>query len=255
MVERNEKGYYRCRQRVKKLCDDMMAVYTPYITIEALRQVNHPWTTQKNEAMNTSVAAFAPKGKTYSMMNNLLTRVSIAARISIAGHEQFWINVATELGFTFDANFLSHLKSRDRKKKKSRVVQWSIDGKKRRSQLKYSKQSEAHKTQLYAYKQGLFYESSVTISLAKKTLKTVARNPKGAPDDQMRCPYYHPLYCTALAHKACSSPLCGMKTKSKVERAVALKFILAEQVDSEVKKNASLGMFYFSYFSIVHILF
>ena len=86
-----------------------MAAYAPYITIEALRQVNHPWTTQKNEAMNTSVAAFAPKGKTYSMTNSLLTRVSIAAGISIAGHERFWINVAAELDFTFDAKCLSHL--------------------------------------------------------------------------------------------------------------------------------------------------
>ena len=101
----------------------------------------------------------------------------------------------------------------------------------------------------------MFYESGVAISLAKKTLKAVARNPNGTPADQMRCPYYHPLYCTALAHKACSSPLCGMKTKSKVERAAALKYIVAKQVDSEVKKNASLGMFYFSYFSIVHIVF
>ena len=140
-------------------------------------------------------------------------------------------------------------------KKKERVYQRSIEGKKGRSQSKYQKQGEAHKTQLDAYKQGMFYESGVAIGLAKKTLKTVVRNPKGTAADQMRCPYYHPLYCTVLAHKSCGSPLCGMKTKSKVERAAALKYILAEQVDSEVKKNASLGMFYFSYFSIVHILF
>ena len=102
--------------------------------------------------MNTFVVAFAPKGKTYSMTNSLLTRVSISAGISIAGQKQFWINVATELEFTFDANFLSHLKSRDRKKKKARVVQRSIEGEKQRSQSKYMKQGDAHKNQPDTYK-------------------------------------------------------------------------------------------------------
>ena len=95
MLVRNERVYYRCRQRDKQLYDDMMEAYAPYITTEAMKQLNHNWHTQKNEAMNTSVSTFAPKSKTYSMTNSLLTRVSIAAGISIAGHEQFWINVAT----------------------------------------------------------------------------------------------------------------------------------------------------------------
>ena len=75
----------------------MMSAYTPYITTEAMKQLNHPWYTPKIEAMNTSVSALAPKGKTYSMTNSLLTRVPIAADISIARHEHFWKNVATKL--------------------------------------------------------------------------------------------------------------------------------------------------------------
>ena len=107
MLERNEKGYCRCRQRNKELYDSMMLTYTPYITVETLMQVNHPWYTQKNEVMNTSISAFAPKDKTYSMTKSLLARVSIAAGISIAGHKNFWNNVASELEFTFDDNFIS----------------------------------------------------------------------------------------------------------------------------------------------------
>ena len=75
--------------------------------------------------MNISASAFAPKVKTYSMTNSLITRVSIAAGILIAGHEQFWKNVATKLEFTFDANFMSMLRSRDRKKDDARIVQRS----------------------------------------------------------------------------------------------------------------------------------
>ena len=72
--------------------------------------------------MNTSVAAFAPKGKTYTMTNSHLNRVSIAAGISIAGHKQLWINDATKLEFTCAANFLSYLKLRDRNKKKNESI-------------------------------------------------------------------------------------------------------------------------------------
>ena len=107
MLEGNEKGYYRDRERDKQLYDDMMAAYAPYITSEALTQVNHLWHTQKNEAMNTSVSSLAPKGKTYSMTYSLLTRVSIAAGTSIAGHEQFWKSVSSDLHFTFDNHFIS----------------------------------------------------------------------------------------------------------------------------------------------------
>ena len=65
----------------------MMEAYAPYTTIDSLRQVNHPWHTHKNEALNTSVAAIAPKTKTYSMTNSLLARVSITAGVSIASHK------------------------------------------------------------------------------------------------------------------------------------------------------------------------
>ena len=91
----------------------------------------------------------------------------------------------------------------------------------------------------------MFYEAGVAVTLAKRSLKTVKRNPKGTPLDQLKCAYYHPSYCTTLGHKACSSPLCSMKMKSKEERAVALKVILADQVDAEVKKNAVLSGEYF----------
>ena len=209
-----------------------------------MKQVNYPWHTQKKKAMNMSVSSFAPKGKTYSMTNSLLTRVAIAAGISIAGHEQFWTNVATELEFTFDANFMSMLRSRDRKKRNSRIVQRSKAGKTRRSQSKTAKQNDAHKTQLDAYKEDIFYESGAAMAHAKKTLKALPRNPEGTPADQLKCPYYHPQYCTLLGHKSCSFPLCRMKTKSKDESAAALKVILDESVNQKVKRNELLGMYF-----------
>ena len=78
------------------------------------------------------------------------------------------------------------------------------------------------------------------MTLVKKISKTTSRNPIGTPADQLRCPYYHQMYYTLLGHKNCSFPLCGRKTKIKEERAVALKVILGEGIDQEVKRNATL---------------
>ena len=101
------------------------------------------------------------------------------------------------------------LRSRDRKKRNSRIVQGSKAGKTRRSQSKTAKQNDAHKTQLDAYKEGTFCEYGVAMAHAKKTLKAISRNPEGTPADQLKCPYYHPKYCTLLGHKSCIIPLCG----------------------------------------------
>ena len=75
-------------------------------------------------------------------------------------------------------------------------------------------------------------------SVWQKKVKAVPQNSKDTPSDQWRCSYYHPLYCTTLGHKDCRSLQCGMKKKSKEERAAALKVILDEHIALEVKKNA-----------------
>ena len=60
-------------QTAKNIYNNMMDMYLPHITINALKQANYLRHTQKNEAMNKSIASFAPKGKICSMTNSLLT--------------------------------------------------------------------------------------------------------------------------------------------------------------------------------------
>ena len=123
-----------------------MEAHTSYITIDALRQVNLFMAYTENEALNTSVAAIAPKNKTYSMTNSLLARVSITVGVLIAGHEKFWENVASKLEFTFDDNFISQIRYRNKKKKNVRVVQNSKEAKQKRSQAKHTKFTNGQKT-------------------------------------------------------------------------------------------------------------
>ena len=67
LLRKHKDGYYRCKVKQGEAYEEILHQYAPYITREALQQLHHPWHTQLNEAMNQSVSAFAPNGKTYSL--------------------------------------------------------------------------------------------------------------------------------------------------------------------------------------------
>ena len=105
--------------------------------------------------MNTSVAAYTPKVKTYSTTNILLSRVSIAAGIQILDYYQFWKEAASLFKFKLDHNSITMLQvNNNNNNNKRRVVTASMDGKKRRSKHKYEKLNDAHKNHLDGFKDG-----------------------------------------------------------------------------------------------------
>ena len=81
------------------------------------------------------------------------------------------------------------------------------------------------------------YKSGIAAVAAKKTLPTAKdRNPKGTPQEQLRCPFHHPKYCTLLGHRDARSKVCMMHGKSKEERSAASKVIQKELIDMEVER-------------------
>ena len=179
-----------------------------------MKQLNHPYSTNPNEAMNTYVAAFAPKGKTYSLTASLDTRVAIAGAIQVVGYFNFWKQVFDEFGITMDVNLRLHLETRDRVKGKKRAVSKTMKRKRARSKQKYSKYNKSAADYLKSMKAGMFYESGVAVATTKKSLKDTVkyRNPTGMSPEDFVCIYYHPLYYTKRGHTFCSSPNCMMKT-------------------------------------------
>ena len=257
LMERNEKGYYRSKLEHAKLYSEISAAYQPYIEAEMLNMLRHPWSTQSNEAMNQSVAAYAPKGKTYSLTNSLDTRVSIAGSIQIVGYYSFWDQVFHKLNIDMDPNLRKHLQSRDIIKKKKSKQQKTKEGKKLRGEKKYEKLNKATEDWQEQQRTGEGYQSGIAVAmaLAKKNLPDPAeRNPEGTPKAQWRCIYY-PKYCSNLGHKDARSKECGMKTKSKEERDAAKKCILAEAVEQEMRENPQNSTYrkvylFFNYFSV-----
>ena len=88
MMERNDRGYYRCKVKDKKLYDEIMGVYSRFITRDMLEQLNHKWSTQKNEAMNTSVFSLAPKHKHYSRTDLYSLRAVLRALVKFSDSPQ-----------------------------------------------------------------------------------------------------------------------------------------------------------------------
>ena len=247
MMERNDRGYYRCKVKDKQLYDDIMSEYSRFITPDNLAMVHHVWSTQKNEAMNTSVAALAPKHKHYSMTISLKTRVGIAAACQVQGFAKFWSNVCTTLGFDIDANLLSKLTMRDEKKRRKKVSSSTLEGKRKRSRSKHGKINLEHKHQMAAKGENMVYETGIACRTAKKNIpSTKDRNAEGTPQHLLRCIYYHPTMdnaCNVLGHLDCRNALCEMKPKSKEERKEVLQALEAVAVEEELKRMKILGEF------------
>ena len=243
LMERNEKGYYHSKIDHADLYREISAAYQPYITEDMLSQLQHTWSTQGNEAMNQSVSAFAPKGKTYSLMTSLDTRVAIAGGIQIVGYKTFWELVFHAMDIDMDDNLRKHLANKDKHKERKTKVQVSKEGKKKRGEKKYDKLNQAHDEWIEQQRTGDGYQTgvAVAVAIAKKNVPAASeRNPKGTPKEQWKCPFY-PHYCTVLGHKDARNKDCGMKGKSKEEKEAAKKAMLDTAVSQEMIRMAENG--------------
>ena len=225
-----------------------------------LAQLCHPWSTQKNEAMNNSVNAYSQKGKTYSLTTSLDTRVAITAATQVIGYHRLWVRIYDAFAIQLDENLSSHLKSRDKAKRKKSAKQKSIKGKIARSQKKYDKFNKAKSDWDVLQVDSIGYQTGIAVTLARKSLpsqkdRNEERNPPGTPQEQLRCPFY-PTYCNVKGHRDARSKVCAMSGKDKQkDRDVAKKSIEAVAVQGEIEKLSKKGKKGFvqknSYFSVL----
>ena len=233
LVERANRGYYRCKVEHASVYNEIMHAIQPYLSDECLRQLHHPYHTQRNEALNKSVATYAPKHKTFSLTESLTTRVAIAAGTQILGYHDFWKEIFQEFGIIFDSQISSVLMEMQNKKEKQQVRAKTVEKKKMRTKLRYKKYEAAHIQDMDDQKRGNQYRSGVAVNpdIQKEVriaLSNEGRNPANTPDDKKRCRYHHPRFCTKLGHSSCSHRDCFMKGKTKQERDEAEKEIREE---------------------------
>ena len=109
----------------------------------------------------------------------------------------------------------------------------------------YDKYNNAFKKQREGHEKGLGYQPGIAASAAKKNLPAAAAlYPKGKPKSQLRCPYYHPSYCTLMGHRDARTEGCTMHGKSKEVKDAATKVIMAELISIEVSRMKEEGKQY-----------
>ena len=151
-----------------------------------MAMLHHEYDTQKNEAMNNSVASYGPKFKTYSLADSLLVRIAIAAGVQIQGYEKFWAAVFNSSHLDFNHNLVSELRQKDVRKTRRTVRDDTKTGKVTRGQGWSEKFHSAKKGYLEELRTGMAYKSGIALKNAKKVINDapVVRNPKGTPRDQ-----------------------------------------------------------------------
>ena len=231
-------SYYRCKDKHRKLYHDLTQAFAPFITHKMMTMLHHNFDTPKKEALNNSVASYAPKSKTFSLTNSLHCRVAIAAGVQILGYEDFWSRVFFKFGVDLDENQRISLRNRDMKKRNATARCQTKNGKILRGRTKSEKFAVAKKNFFDELRTGMAYESGIALKTATKTVKDSpeCRNPKGTKPEDMRCKYHHPDFCNKRGHADARSPSCYAKSLSKKERDNILAVILREAVEKEFQK-------------------
>ena len=145
MMERNDRGYYRCKIWDAKLYDEIMGVYSCFINPDITTQLNHVWSTQKNESMNTSLSSYAPNTKHHLGLNlwrpGLLLPQAIKLLVMLDSGQNHSLVVILILIRTY-CLFYQH---RPNKKKEQNNSQKTLYGKRKRNTNKYSKMNKDHR--------------------------------------------------------------------------------------------------------------
>ena len=114
----DKQEYYRNKFADKDLWEALVIKHERCITYKVLEQCLHKFDTQKNEGMNTYVAKYAPKNKTYCKSISLEAGVKIAAGIYMVGYHFFWTEVMALLEMECPLRFEEYLLLRDTNKLK-----------------------------------------------------------------------------------------------------------------------------------------
>ena len=128
-VENNEEteeaiglvGYYRDKIKNSKLFKQFMEIYQQFTSEERLKECMHPYDTQLNEAMNTSVSRYARKERIYCSTMSLTNRVMIDLGTLNCGYYGYWSCVFDKLNMPISESLEAYLKYKDGKKEEKRL--------------------------------------------------------------------------------------------------------------------------------------
>ena len=203
---RERKGYYRSKILHRELYLQMKPIWMKLTTDEKLYECMHTENSQRNEAMNTSVAKYARKGRTYCTTMSLTNRVMLAMGTQNLGYYGYWSKVFEVLRIEVSPSFKHHLLQKDRKKERKRKYESTPERKKKRAKRQYEKMADQIQKQIEDEKRGKTYGAGIAMETENSIPLFVKE------DDQrkkklksMRCPL---LGCLGRNHASSRSKQC-----------------------------------------------
>ena len=121
----NYSNRFRCKVKHKVLFKKVEEGMSTYLTTEALRQVYHRYSTQKNESLNKKVTVVAPKDKFYGGTRTLQDRIHWVVLEDSVGYYHGIRRLFAQLGVSFDPVLQTFSKRKDKK-----AANWSANRKK-----------------------------------------------------------------------------------------------------------------------------
>ena len=203
---RKKKGYYRSKIHHAELYLQMKQIYKKLTTDDRLRECMHPYDSQINEAMNTSVAKYARKGRTYCTTMSLTNRVMLAMGVHNLGYYGFWKLVLESLSIEISPSLKNHLQQKDRKKERKRKYESSSKRKKKRARYQYEKMTKEIRKQIEDQKRGATYGSGMAVNTESSLPPFVVDDDKKKKMlKSMRCPL---IGCLGRNHGSSRSKQC-----------------------------------------------
>ena len=157
---------YKYRNKItdKELYDQMLKAFEPFLKPERLMESLHGCSAQCNEAMNQSIAKYAPKNKSYGSTMSLSNRVAIAVGVFNYGHEKFWREVYSDIGMTMTSTLSLHLQMKDRKIEKRRENEKKPSVKLRRAQKQIERTNQLMEMERKDREKGAIYGTGIAIT-------------------------------------------------------------------------------------------
>jgi len=146
--------------------DKVKEALEPYLTPEALAQVYHGYSTQKNESLNRKMSAVAPKDRFYGGTNTLRDRANLVVVNDSIGSLQSFESLFQSLGIKKKWNPILSEWARRQDKSTAAATTWrSKPGvKKKRAVLKFELFNQGIQENKRAKKDGTYYKSGVAVT-------------------------------------------------------------------------------------------
>jgi hypothetical protein len=200
----NDDKYYRSKTRHPNLYAQVEKALAPYMTEEALAQIQHLYTTNKCESIMNQICQVLPKNMTFCRTICGRGRVSLALGMDSKGKEEYIRWLCFHWGTQFCPILEEWSKREDKRRKQQHKKRSSSDAKLKRARRKLDMiKLETRKTAT-SVREGKDYATGVAMKAT--TGEALAVTAKKRMKPKITCPH-----CGVPGHKRTTSKFCRAK--------------------------------------------